>query len=91
VDSNNKCWEVANGEGLDWSLASARDSGDLFTDVWSSLRPGDPGFTFSNLPWAGTRMFANVTLCNLYTYNGLLPQSKRTLTLRDQPAPIGYT
>jgi hypothetical protein len=54
VERENRCWEIASGENLDWSTASVRGNTHRLTDVWSLLRPGDPGFTFSNLPWAGT-------------------------------------
>lgn len=59
MDPENRCWEVSNDEGLDWSTAPVRDNVDILTDVWSLLRPGDPGFTFSNLPWAGAQTSQN--------------------------------
>lgn len=52
VERENRCWEIASGENLDWSTAAVRGNTHRLTDVWSLLRPGDPGFTFSNLPWA---------------------------------------
>ncbi len=92
VERDNRCWEIASDENLDWSTAAIRGNTHRLTDVWSLLRPGDPGFTFSNLPWAGTTQHTRTQQpcvgANLRNVGGLA-QSTRTRTQRGPRGPIG--